>query len=379
MEQTRTPAQEADTRPDEPGSGSASRARTFVGLALAGAAVVAVWAGLSRDPSPSVPDASPEPATTPRPTDGFTDGTPSPTTSSPDATAAPDTLPPPALGVNGGRAGVDQVAEFEALLGRPVDIVQDAIRRETWDQLDDPSDELEPWQESRFASYDFVLNVGMLPHNEGSLAEGAAGAYDDRFRQLAERLVEEGFGDAIIRLGHEANAHWFDWAAAQDPNAYVQYFRRIVEVMRDVPGSDFRFDWTVARGSQAVPADSIYPGDDVVDIIGMDVYDQDPEHPPGEERWQKFRTQPYGLDWLSGFAAARGKPISIGEWGVAATDNGNGGGDNPYFIDRMHEWIDSNSVLYHVYFEVDAEDGAHRLTGELFPASAAAFRERFGE
>jgi hypothetical protein len=45
----------------------------------------------------------------------------------------------------------------------------------------------------------------------------------------------------------------------------------------------------------------------------------------------------------------------------------------------MHEWIDSNSVLFHVYFEVDAEDGAHRLTGELFPASAAAFRERFGE
>ncbi len=43
--------------------------------------------------------------------------------------------------------------------------------------------------------------------------------------------------------------------------------------MRSVPGASFRFDWTINAGYRPIPFNDYYPGNDVVDIIGMDVYD----------------------------------------------------------------------------------------------------------
>jgi hypothetical protein len=297
------------------------------------------------------------------------------TVPSADREAQTDSRPSPLLALNPGRGRTDVLVAFERWLGRRVDLVEDAISRRDWKSIADPADEVAPWQQLRRS---LVVTVPMLPRAGASLSRGASGHYDHQFALLAERLVAAGYGDAIIRLGHEANGAWFPWAAARDPAAYVAYWRRIVGTMRSVSGAAFRFDWTVARGPQAVPADRIYPGDDVVDIIGMDVYDRDPQFPPGPERWAKFRTQPFGLDWLASFAAAHGKPLSISEWGLALSDNGNGGGDNPLFVEEMWRWLHDHDVAYHAYFEVDAPGNRHRLLSGRFPRAAQRFRELFG-
>ena len=59
-----------------------------------------------------------------------------------------------------------------------------------------------------------------------------------------------------------------------------------------------------------MPADLAYPGDDVVDYIGLDVYDFKYEGSP-EERWETlYMKAPFGLEWHRDFAARHGKLMS---------------------------------------------------------------------
>ena len=85
-----------------------------------------------------------------------------------------------------------------------------------------------------------------------------------------------------------------------------------------------------------MPADLAYPGDDVVDYIGLDVYDFKQEGSV-EERWTTFYLKaPFGLEWHRDFAVKHGKLMSYPEWGVGNS------GDNPFFIQRMHDWLVKN-------------------------------------
>jgi beta-mannanase len=107
-----------------------------------------------------------------------------------------------------------------------------------------------------------------------------------------------------------------------------------------------------------------YPGDDVVDIVGMDSYDQ---RPGGS--WEEFVTQPFGLRHQVEFAAARGKPVSYPEWGLYDF------GDNPEYVRRMHAWLAAQNVVYHSISDY-CPHGVWRCRAN--PASSESFRELFG-
>ena len=56
-------------------------------------------------------------------------------------------------------------------------------------------------------------------------------------------------------------------------------------MMRSVPGQTFLFEWCPNHGRHAMDPTEAYPGDDVVDVIGMDVYAEkwnDPDADPAE-------------------------------------------------------------------------------------------------
>lgn len=265
------------------------------------------------------------------------------------------------------------VTNHEAWLGRRVTHVGDYVAMTTWANFDRSS--FEQWTGS---GKQLVAGVPMLMLNErGSLAQGAAGAYDAHFRQLAARLVREGHPNAILRLGWEFNGGWYPWRADRDPKAFATYWRRIVTTMRSVPGaSGLRFDWNPGHGPGFVPVEA-YPGDAYVDIIGMDVYDRtgsDRFRDPAA-RWNDYLRRPYGLEWLRNFATAHGKPISFPEWGVTRQHVRGVNPDNPTFIRGMAEFIRTSNVEYNLYFNVLAQDGDFRLSG--FPRSAAAYRAAF--
>ncbi|GAA3004970.1 glycoside hydrolase family 26 protein [Streptomyces fulvorobeus] len=246
-----------------------------------------------------------------------------------------------------GPEGVRRTAELSRWLGgTELRAGHTYLPGDLWSNIEGRPDFLRAWADWRNAGRDrmFVLNVPMLERNEERVGDaevrtllraGAAGDYDHHFRTLAERLVRLDVPDTVIVLGWEMNGITYTHRCAPDPEAWKAYWNRIVTAMRAVPGQRFRFDFAPSRGRDAVPWTRCYPGDDVVDIIGMDTYDQ----PPGRS-FDEQVNGPFGLRKHVDFAAEHGKPISFPEWGLFRN------GDNSEYMRRMLEWIERHDPLY---------------------------------
>jgi len=270
---------------------------------------------------------------------------------------------------------VGRIDGFASWIGVTVSVGRAYLPGWSWDDLEGPDWVLVPWSAWRIARPErmLVLNVPMVAPNEppvsdseaaGLLRRGVAGRYDQHFRALAERLVERQANDTVVVLGWEMNGTTYSGRCAPDPAVWKQYWRRIVAVMRGVPGQRFRFDFAPARGAQAVPWPQCYPGDDVVDIIGMDNYDQRPGRTISD-----FIHQPYGLQAQADFAAAHGKPMSYPEWGLYDY------GDNPAYVRGMYSWLSTHDVAYQSITDY-CPHGVWRCPAN--PASSAAYRQLFG-
>ena len=319
------------------------------------------------------------------------------TAGAPAASAATSRIGQAAVGVYTGPADTVEHDAFSTWLGSDATYALDYIdETQSWADIAGRAD----WMLARWSAWvragtdrRLILSVPMLNQaSSGMLAEGAAGAFDDHFRTLAQKIADYGLGNAIIRLGWEANGDWYPWRASVDPEAWKAYYRRIVTIMRSVqpklpglPEQSFEFDLSYCRGTSGteVRFETIYPGDDVVDVLALDSYDvkwRDALSPP-EVRWNDALTQEMGLNDFTAFAAAHGKPMGLSEWGLweRGRDENGGGADNPYFIDATADWLDANagSVRYHVLFNhLSGWTGDHRLSS--YENAQRRYRARFG-
>ncbi|MDO9561499.1 MAG: hypothetical protein Q7J60_07770 [Bradyrhizobium sp.] len=203
------------------------------------------------------------------------------------------------------------------------------------------------------------------------LADVANGLHDAAF-EAAARAIAENQPNAIIRLGWEMNLVDSPWFAKGQEADYIAAFRRVVGIFRRY-SDGFKYDWCPGWGLQELAADLAYPGDDVVDYIGLDVYDFKYEGSP-QERWEThYLKAPFGLEWQRDFAARRGKLMSYPEWGVGQF------GDNPYFIQKMRDWLLQNKdqIAYAAYFDVDGQ-WPTQIDNNQFPQSQKLFRKLFG-
>jgi Glycosyl hydrolase family 26 len=285
---------------------------------------------------------------------------------------------PPAFGAFLGSdvSGVNLIPRFEEWLGgRQVTVGRTYLPPNRWEDVRGPEFILRPWTQWRAGRPKrmLILNVPMLIPNETSmsdsevaalLARGASGEFDEHFRVLGQRLVSLAAANTIIVLGWEMNGTTYTSRCAPDPAAWRTYWRSIVKTMRSVPGQRFRFDFAPTRGANSIPWERCYPGDDVVDIIGMDTYDQ----APGNDFYD-YLSQPSGLQDQVDFATKHGKPISFPEWGLFRY------GDRPEYIRAMHEWITTHNVVYHTISDY-CPHGIWRCKDN--PKSSATFRELFG-
>ncbi|MFF4631966.1 glycoside hydrolase family 26 protein [Streptomyces griseorubiginosus] len=215
-----------------------------------------------------------------------------------------------------------------------------------WSNIDGAPGYLESWAAWRRADPRrmFVLNVPMLERSEAHLPDstvaaelrrGARGVYDAHFRVLAGRLVALGVPDTVVVLGWEMNGTTYTHRCGPDPAAWRAYWARIVRAMRAVPGQRLRFEFTPTRGRDAIPWPRCYPGDEVVDIVGMDAYDA-----PRGLGFSGQLDEPYGLRAHVRFARAHGKPFSYQEWGLFEN------GDNPAYMRGMLTWFAEQRPLY---------------------------------
>ncbi len=299
---------------------------------------------------------------------------------------------PGSLGVYEGYRAPSLVSAFGRTVGDQPKFAMDFLDGDTWSALVNTAPSyMAAWKNSGDT---MIWGIPMLPNassnpgvNAPSLGEGAAGAYNSYFLTLAQDMVAGGEANSIIRPGWEFNGGWFSWAANGQAAAFVGYWQQIVTTMRSVPGQNFTFEWNPTAGDLGIGnlAD-YYPGNAYVDYVGLDLYDQAWGNYPGiSSQWNTYLTEPYGLNWLASFAAARGKPITLPEWGLGEGPGNDGGpisnpgnnvsgGDDPTFINDVAQWISTHNVFNATFWDF----GWSRLSASSNPLSLVAFVGDFG-
>jgi Ca2+-binding RTX toxin-like protein len=270
----------------------------------------------------------------------------------------------------------DRVNAFEAWLGRPVDGMVVYADNRSWEQfLYSPTWEYEV---NGFNRYERLYWSVPLTVQGTPLEDVAAGLHDAEFRQLAEGIAagEPPDEPIVIRLGWENNGWWFDWSSLDRPQTYIDAFRHAVDAFRDV-SDRFVFEWNSnqARYENPEPA---YPGDDYVDIVGMDAfYDVQYDGTDPVAAFQSIRDRTYGLQWVEDFAAAHDKPTAYSEWGISTDAAG------PY-IQLFADWIkqhdaaaDGEGVAYMGYWESNDFMPSMLANGQN-PNAAPVFKAAFG-
>lgn len=287
--------------------------------------------------------------------------------------------------------GTRRLDAYSTWLGRmPSVVVDNADETKGWTQVISTAGFAAKFWTNRETP--LLLRIPLLPGEcWGKFGEGNAGAYDAHYLAIARSLVpilDRGLLKAV-GLGWETNGNWYPWSAFQDPEGYVALYRRVVALFRTIDPR-FRFDWNCAIGTQAIAPKLIFPGKDVVDSFGADVYDEGSTN--AATRWTAIKAGAYGLNTWDAWSAETGIPLTVPEWGVSNRAN-RGGGDNPPFIDNMAAWFDSlgDRLLLHAYFERAHPAANHLLSrGAVllsdgvtpeptrFPRTAAKFRQVFG-
>lgn len=295
-----------------------------------------------------------------------------------------------------GQWGASRIGAYERWLGRPMDFALDFLDVDTWANQEWPDWQARAWRRARRTV--MLGGVGVFPVG-GSWAAAARGDYDEHWRRAGERLVATGQAGAMLRGAHEFNGDWFHYGvSAREVDDFVTAWRRWVEVMRTVPGARFTFVWNPTVGTEHLRhPDDAYPGDQWVDVIGLDVYDgwysrgwvPGVDAPPdGEERdrvWSRLLDGERGLRWWHRYSSAHAKPLAFPEWGLRtwleSDGTCHGGGDDPRFVERMHELITDPdwAVVAHAFWEHAghgiADDDTDPARQIAVPGSRRAFTD----
>ncbi len=275
----------------------------------------------------------------------------------------------PLLGVYCGNTPAD-ILQFETWLGRKVDGVLGYTGNASWADYDGSVG----WAIGNWSGLDrrVFWSVPLIPKG-ATLEEAARGDYTDHYQAAAAQLAKWRPKERVLylRTGWEFNGDWMPWSAIKNPKAFAGAFRQFVKVFR-AASSRFRFEWNVNCGTTSMNPEDAYPGDDVVDLIGMDFYWQtewDPKEPI--PAWENAVNRQYGLKWHQTFAKAHGKPTAYSEWGVR--------GDNasPY-VERAKAWFEQHHVVYQTYWNSNA-DYPGQLSQGQYPAAGETYRARFGK
>lgn len=141
----------------------------------------------------------------------------------------------------------------------------------------------------------------------------------------------------MLRWGHEFNGDWYPWslksngANAAAATAYIAAFRRIVLRLRAAGATRIQHVWCYNNSNTPAAAwndpRTAYPGDDVVDWIGIDGYNFGTSQ--SWSRWTSFNDVFSSAVSMAG-QIAPAKPIILAEMGCSET-----GGNKAAWIRQM--------------------------------------------
>jgi|SRR5579863_298241 len=186
------------------------------------------------------------------------------------------------------------------------------------------------------------------------------GAYNEHYEKLARNLTPYCSEIVSITINWEFQGSWL-WTGVTnknhtlrwEPNDFIGAFDQFSQILkRACPSVPIVWGLTNVLNAQLPPQYNVwmfYPGDEYVDAIGMDFYEQNFPNacPGGQSSRQCFESiaEAAGLDcfsgrcrpneYMDGFARQHGKKLAFPEW---AADNNDGG-----FITHFVAWLDDPS------------------------------------
>ncbi len=302
--------------------------------------------------------------------------------------------------------GITEVDDYAKALNRSLMWGHCSTNWDTWGNIDTVHWLWPAWSKwiTAKSGRRLVISLAIIPTTPKgqapiTLEQAAGGAFNDHFTKLAGILVQQGLGESIIRLGWEWDGNWYPWGVktAQDAANYAGAWKQIVTAMKSVPGAEkLQFCWNGAGEKLKFPMEAAYPGDEYVDYVGLDIYDKTwvkgtyPLSIRGErqrqagnskEGLQVFYDGDHGIKAWCDFAKSHHKGFMVPEWGLCQLKNGHGGGDNPYFVQQMYNFIQdpANNVYEAAYW--DAKESKLIPTGGMTaspcPNAWALFQKLF--
>ncbi|GGM05410.1 glycoside hydrolase family 26 protein [Dactylosporangium sucinum] len=155
---------------------------------------------------------------------------------------------------------------------------------------------LEPWQD------------GKVNDPRWTLASTINGAHDAEYRRIAAEIRAYG-KPLLLRFAHEMNGAWYPWGPVgkNTPAQYREAWRHVVRLFDEAGATNALWVWSpnIVRGAVRTPIREFYPGDDVVDFVGLTGY--------GEFEANPDATYKSTLDQLDSFTS---KPLILTEVGV---------------------------------------------------------------
>ncbi|MEM8883249.1 MAG: glycosyl hydrolase [Planctomycetota bacterium] len=149
------------------------------------------------------------------------------------------------------------------------------------------------------------------------LPEINRGEWDAFFRSWGEAAKKDG-RPVLLRFGFEMNGDWFSWSL--DPEGFIRAWKRAHRIIHTEVGAR-NVQWVWAPNVVSIPdtpannMHKYYPGDAVVDWVGLDGYNFGDEH----SEWHKWQSFESIFDVILDDFEARyeNKPIMIAETGSA--------------------------------------------------------------
>ncbi len=195
-----------------------------------------------------------------------------------------------------------------------------------------------------------------------------AGEYDEYIdswgRALADWLSDPNAGSSgddrrlLLRPLHEPNGDWYPWAPAAtgtEPSMFARAWRRIHRRISRMGVPADRVDWIWAVNHAdvgGVSAESLFPGDDVVDLIGVDGFNWG-----ASQEWSQWATPEriFG-QMLARIREVSSRPVCIPEFGcTTATLEGPDSTLKGQWLRDAFSYFAGEDIVLVAYFDIEKE------------------------
>jgi hypothetical protein len=221
--------------------------------------------------------------------------------------------------------------------------------------------------------YPVIIDLHHIQSSYPDFQAAARGEYDGFYLKTVEQLVPYSRAIYAVRIDSEFNGSWSAtspfsrWSTISAP-IWIAGFRNLAATVRRLlPNAKIIWNPNIGQNDPF----PYYPGDDLVDLIGPDLYCSPIHSRSAKACWNDYLHGAGGvnLNAFAAFADRHLKPIVIPEWADMFGDG--------YMITKMRDWMDNHNVVAQSYW--DSGDALSRTAYlPTLPENQKAYSAAFG-